>query len=173
MDDLFARLLEELALAGELENTVIVGITDHYTYGYKNEPALMELSGVSDKLLLEKTPCFIWSADLAPMTVDKPLCTTDLLPTLLNLLGVESPYSYLGRDAFDPDYSGFVPFSDGSWITPQGAYTATGKKLLPLDENTPPASLDKSQQTALTQKVQEFIRINNLILETDYFREEE
>ena len=173
VDDLFARLLEELALAGELENTVIVGITDHYTYGYKNEPALMELSGVSDKLLLEKTPCFIWSADLAPMTVDKPLCTIDLLPTLLNLLGVESPYSYLGRDAFDPDYPGFVPFSDGSWITPQGAYTATGKKLLSLDETTPPASLDKSQQTALTQKVQEFIRINNLILETDYFREEE
>ncbi len=192
VDDLFARLLEELALAGELENTVIVGITDHYTYGYKNEPALMELSGVSDKLLLEKTPCFIWSADLAPMTVDKPLCTTDLLPTLLNLLGAESPYSYLGQDAFDPDYPGFVPFSDGSWITPQGpdypgfvpfsdgswitpqgAYTATGKKLLPLDETTPPAPLDKSQQTALTQKVQEFIRINNLILETDYFREEE
>lgn len=170
VDDLFARLLEELALAGELENTVIVGVTDHYTYGYKNEPALMELSGVSSKLLLEKTPCFIWSADLAPMTVDKTLCTVDLLPTVLNLLGVESPYCYLGRDAFDPDYAGFVPFSDGSWITSQAAYSAAEKKLLPLDASATP---DKSQQAALNAQVQQFIRINNLILETDYFREEE
>ena len=171
VDDLFARLLQELEAAGELENTVIVGITDHYTYGYKNEQALLELSGVTDKLLLEKTPCFIWSADLEPMEVDKVLNTTDLLPTLLNLLGIDSPYAYLGSDAFDDSYPGFVPFSDGSWIYGNLAYSAPSKRLLSLDGQ--PVTLSTQMQTALTQQVQEFTRINNLILETDYYHPQE
>lgn len=54
MDDLFARLLAELEANGTLNNTVIIGVTDHYTYGYKNEQALLELSGVKEPLLLER-----------------------------------------------------------------------------------------------------------------------
>ena len=34
---MFARLLQELEENGELENTVIVAYTDHYTYGFKDE----------------------------------------------------------------------------------------------------------------------------------------
>ena len=89
VDDFFTRLVEELEEKGQLENTVIIGVTDHYTYGYKDLPSLMTLSGVKDELLLEKTPCFIWSADLTPMTVSKTLNTSDLLPTLFNLLGID------------------------------------------------------------------------------------
>ena len=63
VDDMFARLLKELEAHGELENTVIVAITDHYAYGFKNEELMLECSGVEDVLLLEKTPCFIWSPD--------------------------------------------------------------------------------------------------------------
>ena len=54
MDDLFARLLQELEDKGQLDNTVIIGVTDHYTYGYKDEASLYALSGVDDALLLEK-----------------------------------------------------------------------------------------------------------------------
>ena len=78
----------------KLENTVIIGITDHYTYGYKDMESLYTLSGIQEKLLLEKTPCFIWSKDLQPMEVDKVLNTSDFLPTVLNLLGVETEYGY-------------------------------------------------------------------------------
>jgi len=104
VDDLFARMLQELELSGQLENTVIIGITDHYTYGYKDMDSLLQLSGVEETILLEKTPCFVWSADCTPMTVDKTLNTADFLPTMLNLLGIRSPYHYLGQDAFDPRY---------------------------------------------------------------------
>ena len=116
VDDMFSRLLQELEEWGELENTVIIGLTDHYTYGYKNTEELMELSGVEEELLLEKTPCFVWSLDGPSVKVDKTLCTADLLPTVWNLLGVEVPYSYLGQDAFDDSYEGYAVFSDGSFI---------------------------------------------------------
>lgn len=169
VDDMFARMLEELEAHGELENTVIIGITDHYTYGYKNEKALLELSGVDETLLLERTPCFIWSADLQAQKVDKVLNTSDLLPTVLNLLGVESPYSYLGSDVFDDRYDGFVPFSDGSWIYGDAAWDAKEKKL--FSATGKPVTLSQEAQKAVSQRVQEFVRINNLILDVDYYKE--
>lgn len=169
VDDLFARMMAELEAKGELENTVIIGVTDHYTYGYKNEQALLELSGVDNKLLLEKTPCFIWSAGLEPMEVDKVLNTSDVLPTVLNLLGVDSPYSYIGCDAFDERYDGFAPFSNGSWIYGNAAYDASTKKLISIDGSD--LEITPEDQKEIAQRVQEFTRINNLILDVDYYGE--
>ncbi len=166
VDDFFARMLTELEAEGQLENTVIIGVTDHYTYGYKDMDSLLELSGVEDTLLLEKTPCFIWSAGKEGMEMDKVLNTSDLLPTVLNLLGVESPYSYIGHDAFDEAYEGFVPFSDGGWISGDAAYNASTGEVLSISGKQ--QLVTGEFQTAMAEKVQEFIRINNLILETDY-----
>ncbi len=168
VDDLFDRLMTELEEKGQLEDTVIIAVTDHYTYGYKNMDALLELSGVTEEILLEKTPCFIWSAELEGQQVDKVLNTADLLPTVLNLLGVESPYAYMGHDAFDDRYQGFVPFSDGGWIYGDTAFDAGSGEFVSVSGNaqTVPAEL----QAQMDDTVAEFIRINNLILETDYYR---
>ena len=169
VDDFFARLLEELEAKGQLENTVIVGVTDHYTYGYKDTDSLLALSGVEETLLLEKTPCFIWAYGLEPMEVDKVLNTSDLLPTMLNLLGVNSPYDYIGHDAFEESYEGFVPFSNGSWICGDTAYDAGKKKYLSISGNQQTVTAEFQEEMAKT--VQAFVHINNLILESDYYAE--
>lgn len=167
VDDMFARLLQELEDKGELENTVIVAYTDHYAYGFKNEPLMLEKSGVDSMLLLEKTPCFIWSADGPALEVDKTLNTSDLLPTVLNLLGVDSPYHYIGRDAFDDRYIGYALFPDGSWVCDGVAYyAATGEQMcLQAVKN-----LTQEMSAQMAQYVNDFVRINNLILETDYYK---
>ncbi len=174
VDDMFARLLQELEARGQLENTVIIAVTDHYTYGYRHDDgttdveSLMELSGVDRELLLERTPCFIWGAGIEAMEVDKTLNTADLLPTLLNLLGVESPYEYIGRDAFDSSYQGFVPFSNGSWITGNLGYDASEDVLFTLDGSEPVADPDYLDE--IHHWVQQFVTNNNLILKTDYYK---
>jgi len=167
VDDLFARLLEELEARGELENTVIIGVTDHYTYGYKDTESLMMLSGIEEPLLLEKTPCFIWSQDITAMEVEKTLNTSDFLPTVLNLLGVESEYDYIGHDAFDPGYSGFVPFADGSWITGEFAYDANSGEMLALRGST---VLTDAMKQQLDERTAQFVQINNLILNTNFYK---
>ena len=171
VDDFFAELLEQLEAHNQLENTVIVAITDHYTYGYKNMQELYAHSGVNEELLLEKTPCFIWSADGPQMEVTKTLNTADLLPTVLNLLGIQSPYSYLGRDAFDPDYVGYAYFPDGSWISDGVVYlsAANGKSRILENRNNKP--LDEAYINKVNQEVQEFIGISNLLLTSNYYQE--
>ena len=87
----------------------------------------------------------------------------------LSLLGVDSPYDYIGRDAFDPTYEGYALFSDGSWISGDIAYDAGTKRVLSItggEAETSSETLD-----AMAQKVQQFVRINNLILDTDYYKD--
>ena len=119
-------------------------------------------------LLLEKTPCFIWSADLAPMEVDKTLNTSDLLPTLLNLLGVDSPYDYIGQDAFDPTYEGYALFSDGSWIRGSVAYDAASGEYIGVSGGV--AVVSEKLKMDMAERAEQFVRINNLILDTDYYK---
>ncbi len=169
VDDMFSSMLTALEEEGRLEDTVIIGITDHYTYGYKDEPELMKLSGVDHKLLLEKTPCFIWSADLQPREVTKTLNTSDFLPTILNLLGISTGHGYLGQDAFDDGYEGYAIFSDGSWINGDVAYDAGKKKTISLSGQpmTDTAGLEEKMSVLVT----EYVAVNNLILESDYYGE--
>lgn len=170
VDDMFTRLLQELAQKGQLENTVIIGVTDHYTYGYKNIDELYAHSGVEETLLLEKTPCFVWSADGPSLTVEKTLNTADFLPTMLNLLGYDSPYTYLGQDAFDEAYQGYALFPDGSWICDGVAYYAGGKGQPRILENEKDVVVTKEFQREMAQKIREFVSISNLLLTADYYK---
>ena len=167
VDDMFTRLMEELEAHDRLDDTVIIALTDHYTYGYKNLDELYDLSGVDDPLLLERTPCFIWAKDLPHQEIDKTLNTSDMLPTMLNLLGITPEVNYIGRDAFDPAYQGYAPFSDGSWFQGDLAYNSEEKKLIFLEGQR---KVDKEKLAQITEEVARFGDINNLILETDYYK---
>ena len=105
---------------------------------------------------------------MKPMTVSKTLNTSDLLPTVLNLMGVDSDYGYIGQDAFDPTYVGFAPFSDGSWISRGLAYDAVTEQLIPIQGDGSWATPEFLEQ--MDADVQKFIAINNLILDTDYYK---
>ena len=165
VDNMFARLLQELEARGQLENTVIVAMTDHYTYGYKNMDELYAHSGVSQELLLEKTPCFVWSADGPHMEVSKTLNTSDFLPTVLNLLGIDSPHRYLGQDAFDENYKGYALFPDGSWICDGLAYQ-NGEILMNLQNR----SLTQEEIDAMAELSADYRNINNLLLTCNYYK---
>ena len=169
VDDLFARLLTELEEEGQLENTVIMAITDHYTYGYLNMEELYAHSGVDDILLLEKTPCFVWSTDCPAVEVSKTLNTADFVPTMLNLLGIDSPYDYLGQDAFDPGYEGYALFPNGSWIS-DGVVYSTGSGVPRILQNSKNKVLTDDYVAQMARKTSEFIHISNLLLTSDYYK---
>ena len=163
-DDLFAALLDSLEENGHLEDTVIIAFTDHYAYGMKDQTLLQELSGVPAALLVEKTPCFIWSAGGPAVQEDKILNTSDLLPTVLNLFGVESDYHYLGQDAFDAQYPGYAIFQEWAWVMDKGAYE--NAKVVAAFDGEGPDSGEVYDMNVLTGQ---FIRMNNLFLESDYY----
>ena len=99
--------------------------------------------------------------------MDKTLNTSDLLPTLLNLLGVDSEYNYLGRDAFDSSYPGYAVFPDGSWVSQGVAYNVTNGRVIVLSDDAP--AMNRQRRKTMNEIAATFIKINNLILEGDYY----
>ena len=168
VDDMFGELMQQLETNGQLENTAIIAFTDHYTYGMTDKERLWEESGIDNELLVEKTPFFIWADGLEPQVVDKTVNTSDILPTVLNLFGMETDASYLGNDIFDEAYPGYVIFSSGDWLTKEVLYR-DGSIVKEMYDGAS-ADVDTDAMNALAEK---YVNVSNLLLKCNYYAEEE
>ncbi len=162
-DEMIKLLLGQLEEDGLLDNTVLCVYDDHYAYGLSKRTMLEKYSEDAGGRLLERTPCFIWYKGCEPVTVDKTLQTIDLLPTLANLFGLEAPKT-MGRDAFDPEYEGYVILQhSASWMNGK-AYVETGE----VQWNN---GMSEEEISEMNAYVQNFHEVNDAILDTDYYRD--
>ena len=121
-------LIEQLKEAGALEKTVIVINADHYPYGLENMTQdqkdengnplptnhyFSEFYGheVDNHIEKYKNNLVIWNAAMTETyEIDKVACPMDILPTILNLFGIQfDSRLYMGRDILS-DSPGFVVF---------------------------------------------------------------
>jgi len=103
LDIAMQHLMEQLEAAGKLENTVIVLTGDNYPY-YLGEQSYGQLMGEAAEAEFGqyKSTCIMWCGGLEePIVCDTYCCNVDILPTVLNLFGVEYDSRLLsGRDVF-------------------------------------------------------------------------
>jgi phosphoglycerol transferase MdoB-like AlkP superfamily enzyme len=122
-DDMFKLMIEKLDEEGMLENTVIIGFTDHYAYDFDpDEIAQWSNLEVNDENMFAKNCLFIYNSDLQGEHVEKVCNTSDVLPTIVNMFGLGDEYPYIGFDIFDDGYDGIAYFKDKSWVTNKGYY---------------------------------------------------
>jgi len=160
-DDMFAELMAKLEEDGLLENTVIAAFADHYDYTILDQAYLKELSKASNAYELSKTPFFIWAEGISHQEVKKVVNTTDIYPTICNLFGLDKEGYSIGRDIFDNSYSGYAFWQDGSWITLDQAFYS--------DERNAVKGIDPQMQKKMKGLIKEKLKINQLILDTDYY----
>jgi len=158
------RALKELIEACP-EDTVFVCATDHYCYGLSDETKSRELG--DDENLRQRVPFFIYSkgGGYTPTTVDKYCANTDVLPTLVNLMGLEGPEYTLGNDILSPDYDGYVIFSDYSVLNADGYY----KDGELLDSFVPEPDLARFKE--LSDYGYKRGEASNYILSSNYYKE--
>ncbi len=184
-------LCDYLEANGLLENTVFVMAPDHYPYMITdksddvNREVLSELYGLPAENIymnyeLYRAPLVIWSPSMKePVTVKKVCSAPDILPTVLNLFGLEyDSRLIIGRDILS-DCEGFVPLnmsnagsvaSNDNWLTDYGFYSTTTKQFTPFPgitvrEEQLPAYVSYYNDLLLTLS-----RYSNYILENDYYR---
>lgn len=169
LDKALEYLLEQLELAGKLENTVICLSADHYPYGMTEEQ-YEELAGkdLSGDMDLYRNSLILWNGAMEePVIVDKACSSVDLLPTLLNLFGFDyDSRMYAGRDIFS-DGEGLVIFKDKSFVTDTVAYSKSAKTTSWTKE------LSEEEQAAYLDAVKEDVNCRYLfsayILRNDYY----
>lgn len=157
-DDMAGELVERLEQDGLMENTVILFITDHFC-------ADLADNDVSEALI-SNTPCFIYAKGIEPQTVEKVCNTSDILPTLINLFGMENCGEYIGSDIFDDSYDGYACFQNLSWITNDFYYSGGS-----IAKNYTGAVADDDFIEKMNEMVRERIDINNQILFNDYYKQ--
>ncbi len=123
-------LLKKLEAAGKLSDTVIVMTPDHYPYGLTIEEYSEIVGHPVDPIFEKFENAFIcYSADMESVPVDTYCCTIDILPTLLNLFGIEFDSRLLpGVDVFAPSDYHMAVLSNPSFVDAKGEFNAAKKK---------------------------------------------
>ena len=169
LDKAVGKLIQDLEAAGKLEDTVIVISPDHYPYGLTLSE-LNELSNYERDNTFEKhhTPLLIWSGSMKePVKVEKVCSSLDVLPTVLNLFGVEYDSRLLiGNDILSNNKEQIVIFSDRSFITDKGRYSAVQDTFMPNEGVEIPEGYVEQISEIIYQK----FKMSTMILDNDYYR---
>ena len=180
LDKALENMLQQLKDAGKLEKTLIVLSADHYPYAMETEE-YEELAGksLSYGKDLFRNSLIMWNVGFEenPIEVHKPCCSVDLLPTILNLLGMEyDSRMYAGRDIFS-DQEGMVIFNDRSFVTDGVIYNRKTKETIWLTDDQGNFLVPEDQQEeylkAKQQDVKERYTFSAYVLEEDYYADVE
>ena len=169
-------LLERLEAEGLLDDTVIVIAPDHYPYCLtesstwgNTEDYLAELYGyeADDCFRQDHNALIIWSGCLEgeDVVVDTPSYSLDILPTLLNLFGIEFDSRLLvGRDVFS-DAEPLVLWNDHSWKTDKGSFNAQTNRFTPA----PDADIEEDYADQIDNAVSNRINFSRAVLKRNYY----
>ncbi|MBP5354893.1 MAG: LTA synthase family protein [Lachnospiraceae bacterium] len=172
LDRALGYLIDELSKADKLYNTLIVMTGDHYPYAL-TEDELNDLAGHKIDKEFERyaNHCVIWSAAFEQnVYIDKACCSLDLMPTVLNLMGVEyDSRLYMGHDMLSEE-PGFVQFRNGSIITDYIRYSAsTGKTEWLVDVDLSDAD-KKAYVESCKNLAKTKLNIARAVLNNDYYK---
>ena len=117
LEKAMTTLLDKLSAAGKLDDTVIVMASDHHPYFMEDEQMEELASKELDKYSLYKNDLIIYNPSVENVEIDKVCNTIDVLPTVLNLFGIEYDSRLIvGKDILS-DSDGMAIFADYSWLT--------------------------------------------------------
>jgi len=177
LEDAMTYLLEELEEKGIADDTVVVISADHFPYGLGNDGEgssykyIEELYGFQfgdDTFARDHNRLIIWCGALEddePIVVSDPVCSIDVLPTLLNLFGVDFDSRLLaGRDALS-DSDPLVYSTSYYWKTDKGTYQKG--TFTPLTEDT---VISDNYVIDINKIVKDKLTFSKGVLNYDYYR---
>lgn len=166
LDKALEKLLNKLEENNILDDTVIVLSADHYPYGLTTNQ-MKEIMNIEDeKFDIHQNNLIIYNSTLTKtIEVNKIGESLDILPTILNLFGIEYDSRLLMGTDLLSNSDGIVIFNDRSWITEKGKYDAVSKEFTPYTNN-----IDDNYINEINTIVYNKYVISKNILDTDYYR---
>jgi phosphoglycerol transferase MdoB-like AlkP superfamily enzyme len=167
LDKSIELLMEKLESDGILDDTVIVLTADHYPYGLSTEDISSYGGYIKDENFdLYKNNLIIYNSGMETVEVNKYTSSLDLLPTILNLFGVEYDSRLLiGRDIFSTSED-LVIFNNKSWITSKGQYNYLTKGFTSFNSS----EVDEEYIEKMNKIVDNKFKMSKLLISEDYYR---
>ena len=176
LEDAMTYLIDALTEKGIEKDTVICIVADHFPYGLDHGEGseslanLAELYGepITNSFVRDHNQLILWCGSLEdsePVEINDPVTSIDVLPTLLNLFGIEYDSRLLpGRDVFS-DTAPLIFNLNYEWKTNYGMYTKKG-----FTSFVPEGMLTEDYVKIVNNIVKNKIKYSKAALNTDYFR---
>lgn len=135
LDRALETLINKLNEKGILDDTVIALVGDHYPYTLTIDQVNEVSDYTRDEVVeVNRSNFILWNSEMdEPVQVDKVGSQIDVLPTLLNLFGIEyDSRLMMGQDILS-DNPGVAIFSNRSWVSDYGTYFSSGKEFVPKE----------------------------------------
>ncbi|MCR4804980.1 MAG: LTA synthase family protein, partial [Clostridia bacterium] len=123
----------------------------------------------SDEALRDHNALIMWSGAIEkldePIVVKQPVCSTDIAPTVLNLMGADfDSRLFAGRDVLSTD-EGLAVWNSYSWKTEKGFYDAVYGRFTPAEGT----DADEAYIEEMKDVVRNKLNYCRDVLRTDYF----
>ena len=126
LDKALETLIKKLEEANKLDDTVIVLMADHYPYALSlnqiNEASSYKKDGTFE---INHNKLIIYNSKLKDTKITKVASSSDVLPTVYNLFGIDyDSRLFTGSDILSTK-EGLVIFEDRSWISDKAIYNSS------------------------------------------------
>ncbi|HCW73975.1 MAG TPA: sulfatase, partial [Clostridiaceae bacterium] len=156
--------------AGVADKTLIALSADHYPYGLEmNE--IEDLAGhpVESNFELYKSSFILYPKGMEPETIDRPVSSLDIIPTISNLMDIEFDSRLLmGVDMFS-DNDPLVIFNNRSFITDKGRYNSNTKTFTLNEGVTMTQEEIDTYRKRISDEIERQFYYSAMILDTDYY----
>ena len=165
LENALTALVNKLEEAGKLDDTVIVLAADHHPY-FMDDEYVEEMAGKElDQFSLYKNNLIIYNSSMEHTEIDKLCNTIDVLPTVLNLFGIDYDSRLMvGKDILS-NSPGLVIFADYSWLNDKGKYSYDTKTFTPSNGEVSDEYIEK-----MNNEVSNKYLISRNILIYDYYK---
>ena len=166
LDKALARLIAALEEKGKLDKTVFVMLADHYPY----DLSMDDINSLStyqrdDTVEVNHNALILWNSNMETTIVNKVCQSVDVLPTVLNLFGIDYDSRLLtGRDILS-DAEGLAIMKNHSWVTDKGTYFASTGTFVPKEGQT----VEDGYADNISTRVNNRLNISRMIIANNYY----
>ena len=166
LDMALKTLMDKLEEANKLDDTVFVLLADHFPYNLPIDHINMLSSYERDTLIeANSNNLIIYNTKMKTVKVDKVGMSIDVLPTVLNLFGMEyDSRIIMGKDILSTN-TGIAIFKDKSWVTNKGTYYASTGKFVQTDNDIPDDYVN-----TINAIVNNRVAISRMIVDNNYYK---
>ena len=166
LDRALKVLVDKLAEAGKLDDTVFVLLADHYPYNLTIENINKISTYKRDSLIeVNSNNLIIYNSKMKSVKVSKVGMSIDVLPTVLNLFGIEyDSRIIMGKDILSTS-PGVAIFKNKSWVSDLGTYYAANGKFVAKSDNIPDGYV-KNMNNIVNNRV----AISRMIVQNNYYK---
>ena len=167
LDRAVETLIKKLEEKGILQDTVIALVGDHYPYTLNMDEINSVSTYTRDEIVeVNKSNFILWNSQMEePIQIDKVGSQIDVLPTLLNLFGIEYDSRLIvGQDILS-EKEGIAIFSNRSWVSDKGTYFSAQNKFVPKDNVT----IEDGYVKEINKQVSNKFTMSNLFIKYDIY----